>query len=221
MSALAPLHTRSLSTRAYDSIVEAVLDGSIGPGDRMIMDTLAERLQVSRTPIRDALQRLQQEGLIVPVGKRGYVVRQIGDEEVAQIYATREAIEGHGALLLAALPDRVTRVASIEATVDIAEASHDGSMAASWLANRSIHRSIVEVVGNGYLLKAFDALWADSVAAVAYAQRYRVENEPNTLRAEHLDLLAALRKGSPTSARATMVSHIRDGLVHHLARSGS
>jgi DNA-binding GntR family transcriptional regulator len=221
MSTMTPLHTRSLSTRAYDSIAGAVLDGSIGPGDRMIMDTLAERLQVSRTPIRDALQRLQQEGLIVPVGKRGYVIREIGDEEVAQIYATREAIEGHGALLLAGLSDRVARVARVEATIDIAEASHDGSMAASWLANRSIHRAIVQMVGNGYLLKAFDALWADSVAAVAYAQRYRVDNEPNTLRAEHLDLLAALRKASPTTARSAMVSHIRDGLVHHLERPAS
>ena len=65
----------SLADVAYRRISEALLTGQIPPGQRLVMDQLAEELHISRTPVRDALLRLQRENLIEPTGKRGFVVR--------------------------------------------------------------------------------------------------------------------------------------------------
>lgn len=65
----------TLADVAYQRISEALFSGDLEPGSRLVMDQLAEQLDISRTPVRDALARLQREGLIEPTGRRGFVVR--------------------------------------------------------------------------------------------------------------------------------------------------
>ena len=62
-------HSR-LAGEVYDRLVEALVQGTVNPGDRLIQDRLAEELDVSRTPVRDALLRLKEEGVIEPSGRR-------------------------------------------------------------------------------------------------------------------------------------------------------
>ncbi len=204
----------TLAHQVYDALVEAVLERRIAPGDRLVMDQLAEAFDVSRTPVRDALLRLESEGLVEPAGRRGYEVRTVGTREVVELYQAREAIEGHSVRLLCASPDLERRVERIR--VAIAAAADDSATTAAYVANRRVHRAFVEQSGNRPLLAAFDSLWGATLALFAYSQTFPVDVQA-TLEADHLGLVEAIAAGDPDEAHAAIVDHIRAGLAEHLA----
>ena len=90
----------SLTSDAYHRLRTEIIQGKIRPNERLIAADLAERLAISRTPVREALQLLASEGLVVGV-KRGYVVRDHTAAEIRQIYEVRAALEGMAARLVA------------------------------------------------------------------------------------------------------------------------
>ncbi len=201
----------TLADVAYQSIVDAVMDGDIGPGHRLIMDQLANELDISRTPVRDALHRLEREGLIEPAGRRGFVVRAVNDGEISQIYAARQAIEGYAARLLVESASRAELVAGFEHSLDEATLLQNGTSAGSFAANRLVHRRVVELTGNRFLLSSFDDLWGLGSAIFAFVQRFPVDEANDDVRADHRSLLDALEKGNADAAQQCMVAHIHDG----------
>ena len=215
---LEPISTgrRSLADEAYQRIAAAMLNGTIAPGARLVMDALAEELEISRTPVRDALRRLEQEGLIQPAGRRGFVVREIDAEEIRQTYEAREAIEGYAARLAA----RRGEVAAAEVRAAIVQAGEFeiDTPLGSYLANRAVHRSIVAASGNRILLELFDDLWGRGLAHQIYAGCFRGEDSHAALRRKHQPIVRALKAADGDAAEAAMTSHLRDGLVlHHLS----
>lgn len=82
------------SERVYRGLREAILQGRLAPSARLVELDLATAFGVSRTPIREALKRLSAEGLVAPDGVRGLVVRGLRFEEVEEVYAVREALDG-------------------------------------------------------------------------------------------------------------------------------
>src|SRR5262249_59008431 len=85
---------RSLSESAYLSLRQAIHSGRFRPGDRIREAEIALWLGISRTPVRDALQRLEGDGLVTAAPRRGLVVTQIEPGQVAELYAVREVLEG-------------------------------------------------------------------------------------------------------------------------------
>jgi DNA-binding GntR family transcriptional regulator len=81
---------------AYDSIKEAIIEGIYKPGERLTEENVASELNLSRTPIREALKRLENEGMITPL-KRGVIVKQYTAEDIRQIYDLRALLEGYAA----------------------------------------------------------------------------------------------------------------------------
>lgn len=208
---------RNLAELAYDAIIAGVLDGEVKLGGRLIMDQLAEQLDISRTPVRDALRRLEAEGLIEPAGRRGYVVREVNADGVTQLYQAREAVEGYAARLLADLPDRLDRMANIESGVARAEALNDGSPSGSLFANRLVHRSIVQAADNPYLTAGFDNIWGHSLALYVYVRAFPIDPFAEDIRADHATLLDALATGSAVQAEAAMLEHIAEGLDRNIS----
>lgn len=202
---------RTLAEQAYDAIIAGVLRRDIRPGDPLIMDQLASELNISRTPVRDALQRLEGEGLIEARGRRGYVVRSIGIEETGQLYQAREAIEGYAARVIAEVGDPEA-IARIYAVVTEAEGLLDGTIAGSYWANRVLHRAIVAETGNAYLLSGFDLVWGASLAALSYQSMYETQVSDRELLADHEHLIQALASDDGDKAQAAMIEHVRDGL---------
>ena len=90
---LQPRERRVLMDDAVDSIREAILNGRLAPGARLIEDDLATMLNVSRGPIRQALARLQQEGLVIHEAHRGASVAQVSPADISEIYSLRTALE--------------------------------------------------------------------------------------------------------------------------------
>jgi DNA-binding GntR family transcriptional regulator len=91
---------RSLTLEALTQIRDEIIQGKLRPNERLIAADLAERLKTSRTPIREALQLLEAEGLVSPA-RRGYIVREHTRDEIVEIYQVRAALEGMAARLAA------------------------------------------------------------------------------------------------------------------------
>src|SRR6476661_5280826 len=91
------LRTRSRADFVYDSLRDAISDGRIAGGERVREEEVARNLGVSRTPVREALQRLQQRGLLALGAGRGLVVAQLSQQQVVELYAMREILEGSAA----------------------------------------------------------------------------------------------------------------------------
>lgn len=81
--------------QTYDYIKEKILAGGFGPGERLTEEHLAAKLGVSRTPVREALHRLEQEGLIKPLEKRGFCVADDSKEEMEELFEIRSVLEGY------------------------------------------------------------------------------------------------------------------------------
>lgn len=214
---LEPIGTgrRSLADEAYQRITAAMLSGAIAPGARLVMDALAEELEISRTPVRDALRRLEQEGLIESAGRRGFVVREIDAEEIRETYQAREAIEGYAARLAARRG--AVAAAEVRDAIDRANEFDIETPLGSYLANRMVHRSVVAASGNRILLDLFDDLWGRGRAHQIYAGCFRGEDSHAALRRKHQPIVRALKAADGDAAEAAMTAHLRDGLaLHHV-----
>ena len=85
---------RRLADEVYDQLVTAIRARDIGPDDNLVQEKLAADMQISRTPVREALMRLEQEG-VLEVSKRGsFRLYQMDDQEVRELYQSRAAVEG-------------------------------------------------------------------------------------------------------------------------------
>ena len=92
------LDSAPLSEHVYQVIRDAICDGVIKEHDHLVQNQLAEQLEVSRTPVRDALLRLAQEGLVRAVSARGFVVKALTPSDILEIYEVRTFLEIPGSI---------------------------------------------------------------------------------------------------------------------------
>ena len=209
----APVIQSRLADDVYEQILSAIVNGDIAPGERLIQEKIASQINISRTPVREALLRLEQEGILEISGRKGFSIRKISEDEVRQLYAVREAIEGYAARQVAERKDP-EQLATIKKTVD-AELEEDlTDVEVDFRVNRAIHRTIVEQIGNSMLLDMFDRVWGRGVSLWLFAatRSDQVPLEPM----QHQELFHSLSTADPDTAQRAMIDHIRDGLVRQL-----
>jgi len=114
--------TASDTERVYGAIRQAIVEGRYPPGGRLVEQRVAEELDVSRTPVREALRRLESEGLVVVERNRGAHVRPVSESEVADLYEVRARLEAYGAELAARRADHADVVALHQAAADFDDA---------------------------------------------------------------------------------------------------
>ena len=197
---------RSLAELAYERILTAILDGGLVPGDRLIMDRLAAELGISRTPVRDALHRMQADGLVQPATK-GFVIRSLDAGDVRTMYEAREPVEGWAARVAAGRAAAAGPVIA-EALAGLADVPVDEPSAA-YRANRDFHRAVVLGAGNPVLVDCFDTIWGRGLALLSFAESAR-HGSTVDLDAHRL-LYEAVMSGDPDRAEAEMLAHIRRG----------
>ena len=198
-----------LASDVYEQILNAILSGHIAPGERIVQEKIAAEINVSRTPVREALLRLEQEGILEISGRSGFTIRQINATEVGQIYQAREAVEGYAARLVseAANPAQYLRIGKV---ILREEKLSSQNVEDYFHANKRIHRAIVEETGNRYMMEQFDGIWNRGISFRLFAAIDTV-NLTKSL-AEHHVLLDAIKSGTPDQAQRAMILHIRDGL---------
>ena len=198
-----------LADQVYAQILEAIENNDIGHDERLVQEKLAAQLAISRTPVREALLRLEQSGILVSSDRGGFLIRIPSIAEVMELYQVRTAIEGHAVRLLAGdkNPDRSASL--IRETIIDKEAITSTTVKAYFQANRDIHRKLVELTGNRYLLEVFDNYWNQGTSFRLFAVIENVDLSKSF--GDHMRIADAIESGDPRVAFETVADHVANG----------
>jgi DNA-binding GntR family transcriptional regulator len=198
------LRTRSRADFVYESLRDAISDGRIAVGERLREEEVARNLGVSRTPVREALRRLQLRGLLVIFAGRGLVVAKLSQQQIVEIYAMREILEGSAARFAAqhATAPEIAVLYQLQAKLKAAKGE-----ATRISLNRQFHQAIYEAAHNRYLMQTLDSL-NDSFALLR-SSTLRMPNRRPGSDAERLRIIAAIEKRDPDLAEKAAREHIR------------
>jgi len=189
---------------AYALIVEAIEAGTYQPGDRLVESELAERLGVSRTPVREALQRLETQAMLTRDG-RSLIVSSLDHNQLAELYAVRTELEGLAARLAARhATDEEVRV--LRGMVDDDMALVGGDPRALARANKRFHRQIHLASHNRFLVQQLD-LVQRSMALMANTT-FAAEGRDVAGLAEHAAIVAAIEARDGDAACVALRTHI-------------
>lgn len=188
---------------AYTLILEAIDSGIFRPGDRLVESDLAERFGVSRTPVREALQRLETQSMLARDG-RSLIVASLDHNQLAELYVVRAELEGLAARLAAkhASPEEV-RVLKDMIEEDKAHLNDPEAMSR---ANRRFHKQVHLASHNRYLVQQLDLVHR-SMALLATTSLAAVGRAAMAL-AEHSAIVQAIEEGDGDAAQTALRAHI-------------
>jgi len=192
----------SLADRAYGLFREGLRTGTFRPGQRLLETELADQLGMSRTPVREAIRRLQSEGLIAHLAARGLCVAAYDAAQVDELYVMREALEGTAARLAAqhaGRPEIVLLQRMLEQESDLA-----GEAAAEH--NRRFHRALHQAAHNRYLLRSLSAI-SDALLLLG-PTTLEAPGRAAAARTEHARIVAAITARDADGAEAAARAHI-------------
>jgi DNA-binding GntR family transcriptional regulator len=196
----------SAADYSYAVLHSEVVAGRFAPGRRMREIELSEWLGVSRTPLRQALSRLEVEGLLVMMPRTGLVVASLDEEATGELYEMREALEGTAASLAArhASPREVATLKDMVATE--AKLPRDPAIRAQH--NLAFHRAIYAAAHNRFLVKSLHALH-DSIALLG-PTTFAAPGRPDKAQREHARIADAVAAGDAERAEAEARAHVRN-----------
>ena len=203
--------TKGSQKDAYTLILEAIDGHAYVPGDRLVESELADRFGVSRTPIREALQRLETQGLLTRDG-RSLIVASLDHTQMAELYVVRGELEGLAARLAArhATPEEVGVLRDLLAR-DVAHLDDPDAMSR---ANRRFHKQIHLASHNRFLVQQLDLVHR-SMALLATTS-IAAEGRPQDTLAEHGQIVSAIEAGDGDAADKALRDHISKAYVTRL-----
>jgi DNA-binding GntR family transcriptional regulator len=197
---------KSLADKAYDLIKAEIVTCALEPGRQIAQPQLVERYGVSMTPIREALQRLAQEGFLQPIPRFGYIVSPITLSDVREIYELRFIVEA-AAARLAAVKASQEDLQRISQAADFSYIYGDPRSIPDFLArNAAFHRSIAVVAGNQRLVGIVSRL-LDEMARIFYLG-LDVQDMTEEVRREHAAIARALCDRDPDRAEQIVTAQI-------------
>lgn len=208
-STLEILRTHSLASVAGREIERLILGGEIPAGSRINEQALADRLGISRGPVREAIRGLERSGLVVTVINQGSYVRKVSAAEALELYDLRALITGEACAIIAANPPpgALARLKALIGAMADAAAADDAQR--YYGLNLDFHAALLEA-GAG---PRAQRIYAD-LGNELHLFRRRALVAPENMREsnrEHAAILAALRSGDPDAARRVGETHIRNG----------
>lgn len=194
---------KSTQKDAYELILDAIDVGIYRPGDRLVESELAERFGVSRTPIREALQRLETQSLLTRDG-RSLIVASLDHNQLAELYVVRAELEG----LAARLAAQHATAEEIRVLKDMVSADRKlvGDPGALSRANRRFHKQIHLASHNRFLVQQLDLVHR-SMALLATTS-LAVEGRGKAALAEHGAIVDAIAARNGAAAEAALKAHI-------------
>ncbi|WP_159587787.1 GntR family transcriptional regulator [Chelativorans xinjiangense] len=212
-----PERSAHLFEQIHEILWDKILNGEIEPAQRLRDREWAKRLEVSRTPVREAMRKMQQEGILLPLSQGGYEVRSVSNKDLQGLYSCRAALEALAAHQAAELttPKSARALELIIEQTEKALAKED--LDRVFAGNSSFHGLIIDLSDNAHLKGLCEAIRklilfyrATLLNKVknelkdkgAYLERLRVKNE------EHRNILDALRENDASLASKLMQDHL-------------
>jgi DNA-binding GntR family transcriptional regulator len=203
---MASVPASSLRQQAYDEIKRCILDQRYAPGAVLSENQLAEELQISRTPIREALRELATGGLVQILPQRGIIVSELSLQDIVEVYQLREELEGFATRLAAERIEDADR-AGFQADHQRALAHMNaGRTRQGYDSSILLHDRIIRLARNSRLSQ-FMSLLSDQTHRFGL-MTLRAGRGPVALR-EHGEIIAALLAGEADQAESLMRRHLR------------
>ncbi|MEL7299116.1 MAG: GntR family transcriptional regulator [Pseudomonadota bacterium] len=196
---------------AYSMILEAIDMGVYKPGDRLVESELADRFGVSRTPIREALQRLETQSMLTRDG-RSLIVSSLDHNELAELYVVRSELEGLAAQL-AAQHATAEEIEVLQSMVD-ADRALIGDPQALSHSNRRFHKLVHLASHNRFLVQQLDLV--HRFMALMATTSLAVEGRGEVALAEHQAVVDAIRARDGAAADEALRSHLSKAFVTRL-----
>ena len=204
-SRLQPLLLRSTPELIADRIRAGILDGTFAPQSQLAEVELARELQVSRGPVREAMQRLIQEGLLRSERNRGVFVVELDDDDARDVYVARAAVEKAAAVRVARRADPED-FASLDAVMGRLAEAVENSWADVVEIDLEFHSTIVECCRSERLQRMFRTLVAETRLCLVRLEEFYPE-KANVV-TEHQDILEAIRAGDEALVRQLIDHHM-------------
>jgi DNA-binding GntR family transcriptional regulator len=217
-----PAPRPSLVDDAYRALKEAIRENVFPPGYQGSEQEIASRLGMSRTPVHEAVIRLQEEGLVRVLTRRGVLICTVSPDDMREIYDVIIALEAMAAELLASLPEADRHAGATElarANEAMRQALERDDLTAWATADDLFHRTLIERSGNGRIARIARTIMDQSHRARMLTLRMRAK--PVRSVEEHQAIIAAIAAGDPAQAGRHARDHrsrARDELIPLLAR---
>ena len=203
-----------LSEQVYNILRKAIIDGILKPDTKLNEVKIAERLEVSATPVREAFRKLAVDGLVVIIPWKGVRVKGYNQDEIVDMYQLREVVEGLGARLATKLMDESTK-SELRDLYDSANKSSDAQEVVE--LNSLFHLIIIEASKNERV-KLFLQECKEMINRDMYLSSY--DNvRMRACQCEHFDILEAICKGDEYAAEEAMRKHIRNAFAYKKKRA--
>lgn len=199
-----PIRDLSQGQDAYQRLMAEIRSGALGPGDRLTETELAERLGISRTPVREAIRALEADGLVVHIPRVGASIRRLTYPEVTELYEMRTVLEGTAARLAARTASDVELAELRLISDEMARTQADS--ARMYALNRQFHRNLLDAARNRFLLEAVAGL--EKTMLILGPTTMEDATRAASAQTEHEAVLAALEARDGDQAEVLMRAHI-------------
>ena len=199
----------NLAGKVYENIRDKILGENLPPDTRLISDQLAKEMGVSRTPVKEALLRLEKEGFVVSVPRRGMYVKKFSSAEIKEIYEIREVLEGLAVRMAAVSPDpellEKMRQACENYKLGIEQKDTDLCIESDLL----FHRLLIKTSGSKRLIDMLESFHAQSISIAKREVSYWIYAP--TYLDEHRSVINLISQGKGRSAEKKIREHIWKG----------
>ena len=221
MEALAPRAPETRFETLVDALREAILTGRYKAGERLVQDDLAEAFGVSRIPLREALRRLEGEGLVLISPNRGAIVRPLAPKDIVDLYDLRLALETL-AVRRAAERYADVREATLRRQAEAKAAAASGALTTLFHLDRDFHADLAAASDNPHLVAALAGQWSQ-IMRIMHAYLRVGTYTPNVWE-EHVALADAIAHGDADGAAERLRAHLvtsRDHILSDLWNKGA
>jgi DNA-binding GntR family transcriptional regulator len=194
----------------YRVLRAAILDGTVPPGGQLREAHIAADLGISRSPLREALTKLEEEGLIVKIPYRGAFVAEVSAQDVAEIDSIRLLVEPYAAELSAEALRGSERSRLLQTVEDLHQALAKNDIPASVDAHLGFHRLFYDLSGSGALQDLWNG-W-ETKLRLYLSVDHQTYDDPRDLAVEHERLAAVALEGSIAEFREELAAHFQTGL---------
>lgn len=194
---------QNLTQHVYERLIEILMSGELRPGDVITERKMAEQLNASRTPVREALGRLEAEGLVYKQASRGVTVSPFSAEKFIEILNVRQLLEGEAARLAAGHLD-AAEINNIRRHQAELAANPEPNLTEIWRADDVLHGAIAKASGNELLANMI----RDLRRLTHVFNAYRNVGRKGFTSQDTEALLSALEQGDSAAAQRAMIAHI-------------
>jgi DNA-binding GntR family transcriptional regulator len=197
---------RRTGAEIYERLKRDILTFAFRPGERLVELELCDRYEVSRTPVREALRRLEDDGLVVSRDKGGRVVKGLDIAEYEDVYAVRAVLETFVVQTLAARPDELD-LDALQYGWEEGFAATDAPLDGSYVVpDERFHLNLARATGNAYLLESMERIHdrLRTIRSFDFTVRERLISSE----AQHVAIGQAIREGDAETAVTLMRAHI-------------